>query len=207
MTILSPQAKKNDTAAEKLRQRAARFFKLNTGFLDEENYVAEFQLHGAVSQQLNIIFEFDYQEAVEKKGKAPTDSQISSMGDFTEAYDESEPDSIDAEVNLVTRAMRKPVNHEDIRIAISDEMFDGPIQPLWAQKLLQQCIGAVKITGFNMCKIPAITNLSHLMNASFYLKKDMVHYEDALEVDYLFGTQLIASKRNTQAIELLRNKV
>jgi len=58
-----------------------------------------------------------------------------------------------------------------------------------------------------MNKIPAITNLSHLMNTSFYLRKDMVHLEDALEVDFLLGTLYISSKRNTQAIELLRNKV
>ena len=89
--------------------------------------MAEFHLQGAVSQQLNIIFEFDYVEAIEKKGKKLTESQVSSIGDFTEQYDESEPDSIDAEVNLVTRGMRKPINHEDIRIAISDDMFEGPI--------------------------------------------------------------------------------
>lgn len=58
-----------------------------------------------------------------------------------------------------------------------------------------------------MNKIPAITNLAHLMNTSFYLRKDKVHLEDALEVDFLQGTLLISSKRNTQAVELLRNKV
>lgn len=58
-----------------------------------------------------------------------------------------------------------------------------------------------------MSKIPVITNLSHLMNISFYLKKDQIFLEDALEVDFMLGTLLISSKRNTQAIELLRNKV
>lgn len=58
-----------------------------------------------------------------------------------------------------------------------------------------------------MSKIPAITNLAHLMNIAFYLRKERVHYEDALEVDYMLGTLLISSKRNTQAVELLRNKV
>ncbi len=58
-----------------------------------------------------------------------------------------------------------------------------------------------------MTKIPAITNLSHLMNTSFYLRKDKTHLEDAIEVDFLLGTLLISSKRNTQAIEVLRNKV
>jgi hypothetical protein len=78
---------------------------------------------------------------------------------------------------------------------------------MWAQRLLTLVLQAVKITGFNMSKIPAITNLSHLMNTSFYLKKDKVHLEDALEVDFMLGTLMISSKRNTQAIELLRNKV
>lgn len=45
------------------------------------------------------------------------------------------------------------------------------------------------------------------MNTSFYLKKDKIHLEDALEVDFLLGTLMISSKRNTQAIEVLRNKV
>jgi hypothetical protein len=48
-----------------------------------------------------------------------------------------------------------------------------------------------------MSKIPAITNLSHLMNISFNLKKDQIYLEDALEVDFLLGTLLISSKRNT----------
>lgn len=58
-----------------------------------------------------------------------------------------------------------------------------------------------------MSKIPAITTLSHLMNTSFSLRKGNAHLEDALEVDFLLGTLLISSKRNTQAIEVLRNKV
>jgi len=56
-------------------------------------------------------------------------------------------------------------------------------------------------------KIPAITNLAHLMNTSFYLRKHKTFLEDALEVDMLLGTLLISSKRNTQAIEVLRNRV
>jgi hypothetical protein len=45
------------------------------------------------------------------------------------------------------------------------------------------------------------------MNCSFYLRKDKINLEDALEVDFMQGTLLISSKRNTQAVELLRNKV
>lgn len=66
---------------------------------------------------------------------------------------------------------------------------------------------SVKVVGFNTNKIPAITNLAHLMNCSFYLRKDKVNLEDALEVDYMQGTLLISSKRNTQAVELLRSRV
>lgn len=68
---------------------------------------------------------------------------------------------------------------------------------MWAQRLLTLVLQAVKVTGFNMSKIPAITNLSHLMNTSFYLKKDKIHLEDALEVDFMLGTLMISSKRNT----------
>lgn len=86
-------------------------------------------------------------------------------------------------------------------------IFEGSDMHVWARRLLQKTLTQVKLTGFNMSKIPAITNLAHLMNTSFYLRKERVHYEDALEVDYMLGTLLISSKRNTQAVELLRNKV
>lgn len=86
-------------------------------------------------------------------------------------------------------------------------MFDGPLSPTWAQRLLEKCLTSVKFYGFNMCKIPAITNLGHFMNIGFYFRKDQVHFEDALEVDMMLGTAMISSKRNTQAVELLRNRV
>lgn len=87
------------------------------------------------------------------------------------------------------------------------KLFEGTNESQWAARLLQLVLLSIKIIGFNMNKIPAITNLAHLMNTSFYLRKDKVHLEDALEVDFLQGTLLISSKRNTQAVELLRNKV
>lgn len=87
------------------------------------------------------------------------------------------------------------------------KLFEGTNESQWAARLLQLVLLSIKIIGFNMNKIPAITNLAHLMNASFYLRKEKVHLEDALEVDFLQGTLLISSKRNTQAVELLRNKV
>lgn len=45
------------------------------------------------------------------------------------------------------------------------------------------------------------------MNSSFYLRKDKYYLEDNLEVDFILGTLLVSSKRNTQAVEILRNKV
>lgn len=45
------------------------------------------------------------------------------------------------------------------------------------------------------------------MNTSFYLRKDQIHLEDALEVDFLLGALYVSSKRNTQAVELYRNRV
>jgi len=47
-----------------------------------------------------------------------------------------------------------------------------------------------------MNKIPAITNLAHLMNVSFSLRKDKAYLEETIEVDFLLGTLLISSKRN-----------
>jgi len=74
-------------------------------------------------------------------------------------------------------------------------------------KCMQTLLTSIKVVGFNTMKIPAITNLAHLMNTSFYLRKDTLYKEDALEVDTLLGTLLISSKRNTQALEVLRNRV
>lgn len=87
------------------------------------------------------------------------------------------------------------------------KLFEGNKESIWAARVLQYVFSSVKVVGFSMNKIPAITNLSHLMNISFYLRQERVHLEDALEVDFLLGTLLISSKRNTQAIELLRNRV
>ena len=87
------------------------------------------------------------------------------------------------------------------------KMFEGSNMNKWAFRLLKQVLSSIKIIGFNMNKIPAITNLAHLMNSSFYLRKDPWYLEDRIEVDFLLSTLLISSKRNTQALEVLRNKV
>jgi hypothetical protein len=68
---------------------------------------------------------------------------------------------------------------------------------IWANKLFSTVLSSIKIIGFNTNKIPAITNLAHLMNCSFYLRKEKINLEDALEVDFMQGTLLISSKRNT----------
>ena len=60
MTYLSPEAKKGDEAAEKKRLRAQKFFKIHSGYLDTQKTTAEFNLSGAVCNQLNLLFEFDY---------------------------------------------------------------------------------------------------------------------------------------------------
>lgn len=85
--------------------------------------------------------------------------------------------------------------------------FEGQNVNSWAQRLLKQVVQSIKIIGFNTHKIPAITNLSHFMNISFYLRKEKHYQQEILEVDLLLGTLLISSKRNLQAIEVLRNKV
>lgn len=60
MTCLSPEAKKGDEEAEKKRLRAQKFLKIQSGFLDAQKTTAEFNLSGAVCNQLNLLFEFDY---------------------------------------------------------------------------------------------------------------------------------------------------
>lgn len=77
----------------------------------------------------------------------------------------------------------------------------------WATRLLKHVLASIKVIGINTNKIPAITNLSHLMNISFDLRKEQIYVEDSLEVNLLLGALLVSSKRNTQAIEVLRNKV
>lgn len=121
------------------------------------------------------------------------------------------------------------LKHEEIKIQLLDEdnkasgqtgfsaeeaqklqehkLFEGQNVALWASRLVQHVLQNIKIIGFNMNKVPAITNLAHLMNMSFELRREKTRVEDALEVDFLLGTLLISTKRNTQAVEVLRSKV
>ena len=100
-----------------------------------------------------------------------------------------------------------PLKHEEIKISFPDsdlelptqeeqKIFEGTNMNIWANKLLSCVLSSIKVIGFNTGKIPAITNLAHFMNCSFYLRKDKNNLEDALEVDYIQGTLLISSKRN-----------
>ena len=59
------------------------------------------------------------------------------------------------------------------------------------------------VYGFNVNAIPAITNLTYLMNQAFFLRKHKKHYQ-AQDVDCLIGTLLITTKRATQAAEFFR---
>lgn len=99
------------------------------------------------------------------------------------------------------------VNNEDREKLEERKLFEGTNMNMWATRLLKQVVQSIKIHGFNTHKIPAITNLAHLMNIDFSLKKEKIYLEDTLEVNILLGTLLISSKRNTQAIEVLRSKV
>ena len=146
---------------------------------------------------------------------------------------QSEVEDLDNEVSNIAakklmtdfNSFDAPIRHEEIKIQFPEEsnqkvnlnknlsntedskIFEGTNPNIWAVKLLQTVIQSIKIIGFNTSKIPAITNLAHLMNISFYLRKEKRNLEDALEADFMQGTILISSKRNTQAVELLRNKV
>lgn len=75
--------------------------------------MAEFHLTGAVCQQMNFLFEFDYNSAVQNDGKnananaSLAESQISSIVDGTDVVSSSEGFSeLDNEVNMVTRQLR-----------------------------------------------------------------------------------------------------
>jgi hypothetical protein len=70
-------------------------------------------------------------------------------------------------------------------------------------KLIQRSITQIKVMGFNLNHIPAITSLTTFMNNSFLLKKEG-HMSEALEYDFVIGVLMISSKRFTQAVEIFR---
>jgi hypothetical protein len=76
MTYLSNEARRGDEEAERLRLRAQKFFKIQSCYLDAPKTTAEFNLGGAVCNQLNLLFEFDFakvQELIAKCKKIQAD--------------------------------------------------------------------------------------------------------------------------------------
>jgi len=69
MTVLGPRAARARGGAgkapmtEKERLRAQKFFRLQSGYFDEQKKIAEMNMCGAVCDQLCILFEFDRQKA------------------------------------------------------------------------------------------------------------------------------------------------
>ena len=59
MTNLSLEAKRGNEEAENARLRAQKFFKISSGYLDNQKTTAEYNFRGAVCNQLNLLFEFD----------------------------------------------------------------------------------------------------------------------------------------------------
>jgi hypothetical protein len=114
-------------------------------------------------------------------------------------------DDLDNEVQKIAKksneqqsSSNEPLKHEEIKISFPEDqpkkekasieekkIFEGSNMSIWANKLLQSCLQSIKVVGFNTNKIPAITNLSHLMNCSFYLRKEKTNLEDAIEVDFM----------------------
>jgi hypothetical protein len=70
-------------------------------------------------------------------------------------------------------------------------------------KLIQRSIGTIKVIGFNVNHIPAITSLTTFMNNSFLLKREG-HMNEAYDFDFIIGVLMISSKRFTQAVEIFR---
>ena len=42
----------------------------------------------------------------------------------------------------------------------------------WYVTLITKCIANIQVIGFNLNSIPAITNLTHMINQSYFLKKN-----------------------------------
>jgi len=70
LTVLGPAAAKKgvSTAAKKAlpeqdRLKAQKYFKLYSGYYDEQKKIVEMNMCGAVCHQLVIMFEFDKQKA------------------------------------------------------------------------------------------------------------------------------------------------
>ena len=65
MAALSQEGQRGDVEGEQRRQRAQKYFRLQSGYLDTTKKTMELNLCGAVAHQVNFQFEFDRQKALE----------------------------------------------------------------------------------------------------------------------------------------------
>jgi hypothetical protein len=62
---------------------------------------------------------------------------------------------------------------------------------------------SIEVLGFNVNRVPAITNLTYFMNQSLFLQ-GKGREQEAATVDFMTCQLLITTKRPTQAAELYR---
>ena len=74
---------KNNKMTEKERYKAQKYFKLQSGYFDEQKKLVEMNMCGAICNQLNITFEFDRQKAEDliQKCKEIQSKQIKPQND------------------------------------------------------------------------------------------------------------------------------
>ena len=70
-------------------------------------------------------------------------------------------------------------------------------------QLLAKAISSIKVVGFNIYQIPAITSMATFMNNSFLLKKEG-NLSEVQDFDFIIGVLMITTKRFTQALEIFR---
>ena len=127
------------------RSSRSRYLNVTSGFLDAGQKVGELNLLGAVTQQVNVLFELDVEEVAnlvqackdihqeKTAGARPallnqvsvTQSQFMSSygGEVCEPVDQSELDDLDTEVQHIARKLHtqrsnQPISTEDIKIEV-----------------------------------------------------------------------------------------
>lgn len=98
------------------------------------------------------------------------------------------------DIKLEIKSLNAPRGHqEELLVQAEQEVFfesEGKVE----ERLLQKCIQGIKVIGFNMNQIPAITSMMTFMNNAFLLK-NKGHLAEAEECDFMIGVLLISSKR------------